>query len=278
MIVSKNTNLRSKNAEIILANELRGNWRKWSDFSSGLSRIVNDPENFGIVYTSNRDSRLLDKSNERAILARLKAIDPDCKNWQEYRASHFAVGYVDGFIIRPFNPGTKRYTYKQLTPVFKELFEIACELDNYPVLDEQDYSDTESLATHENIKDELDYTLRSESIDIVYPVEIPEYTVYNWRIGGYTASNIDQLAYAVESWLTNTNTNQLENIDDNGGYADKDDILLALKGLSIIRDCVHCTDEIVTNGLICDYCLDAGINPYDYMPINDPTRYDNTLL
>jgi len=50
-----------------LAREAVGNWRTFMSFSWHRQYELNDPENFAIVYTSNRDSGLLDQPNADAI-------------------------------------------------------------------------------------------------------------------------------------------------------------------------------------------------------------------
>ena len=54
------------------------------------------------------------------------------------------VGHVDGFSLRVFRNGT-------ITEAFKKYHDLAKQLDNYPVLDESDYSNREYEATVENI-------------------------------------------------------------------------------------------------------------------------------
>lgn len=60
--------------------------------------------------------------------------------------SHWAVGYVAGFSVRVFKNG-------KITTAFETYHELACQLDDYPILDESDYSDRDFKATLENITD-----------------------------------------------------------------------------------------------------------------------------
>ena len=58
---------------------------------------------------------------------------------------HWAVGHVDGF-IRVFRDG-------EITEAFKAYHELSEQLADYPILDEEDYSERELEATLENIND-----------------------------------------------------------------------------------------------------------------------------
>ena len=58
--------------------------------------------------------------------------------------SHWLVGHVDGFSVRVFKNG-------EITLAFRRYHELAMAMDDYPVLDESDYSEREYEATLENI-------------------------------------------------------------------------------------------------------------------------------
>src|ERR1017187_1225353 len=45
------------------AREAAGNWKRFESFCWFRERDLDDPENWAIIYTHNRDSRLLDQSN-----------------------------------------------------------------------------------------------------------------------------------------------------------------------------------------------------------------------
>ena len=73
------------------------------------------PTNWAIIYTHNRDSRLLDLSNADAIAEAMEPFtegdDPDVVMESHY---HWAVGHVDGFSIRVFRNG-------EITDAFKHV-------------------------------------------------------------------------------------------------------------------------------------------------------------
>lgn len=58
--------------------------------------------------------------------------------------SSWLVGHIDGFSVRVFRDG-------QVTEAFRTYHDLAERMDNYPVLDESDYSERKYEATIENI-------------------------------------------------------------------------------------------------------------------------------
>ena len=106
-----------------------------------------DAGNFAIVYTSHRDSGLLDQSNARVIDRALepftKAKNPDVRAETH---SHWAVGYVNGYAIRVFKRGAESPRHSAALPRV-----WPSRLANYPILDEEDYSNRTHEATLENI-------------------------------------------------------------------------------------------------------------------------------
>ena len=119
----------------------------WSDVESAAEIMAGNHRNFDsfawqrpdgdhdfcIVYTSNRDSGLLDQSNAAAIEAELQpylnAIRP---NIFKQSHNHWAVGHVDGYAIRVYRKG-------KVTAVFRKWCELQARLADYPVLDEEAY-------------------------------------------------------------------------------------------------------------------------------------------
>jgi len=76
-----------------LATSAVGNWRRFDSFAWHARHDLEDADKWCIVYTSNRDSRLLDESNAAAIAKilapYLEADEPDIV---AERHSHWAVG------------------------------------------------------------------------------------------------------------------------------------------------------------------------------------------
>ena len=129
------------------AKELAGNWMEFDCFSWGRSNEIEDADQFCIVYTNNRDSGLLDKSNAEAIQEAMKPfLDQEpCDVFEEHH-NHWAVGWVDGYAIRIYREG-------EITESFRNCHDLQTRMNEYPLLDEEDYSSREYEATLENIAD-----------------------------------------------------------------------------------------------------------------------------
>ena len=84
-----------------------------------------------------RDSDALERSNYRRIFEDLQAKADEC--WRsdsvyDFRASHWAVGWVEQIIVKADAP----------EPVLDLLVEIIDALEGYPVYDEEDFSALET--------------------------------------------------------------------------------------------------------------------------------------
>lgn len=122
-----------------LAQECAGNWHTFSSFV-----WWGEPEWAGdayLFYTCNRDSSVLEDSNAAAIQKVLEREEFEA-DVSEQEHSHWACGWVKGYAIRTIGEDGKA------TPAFKALVEIACQLDEYPLLDEDDFSERELEAAN----------------------------------------------------------------------------------------------------------------------------------
>lgn len=188
-----------------LAKEAAGNWKKFSCFV--WFEEPEDADKWCIVYTSNRDSGLLTVSNAAAIEKRLKPfLEADNPDIRSERHTHWACGYVDGYSIRVYG------TNGEVTEVYQEWCNIQQELEGYPVLDDDDYSRREYEATLENIKDGL------YQVDEADKDKLPE----GWEREVY-------------GWLSDNDSGAIENVDDQGGYPDEDELREALTALGYIH-------------------------------------------
>jgi hypothetical protein len=143
------------------AKEHAGNHRKFDSFC--WSDRPSASENWALVYTSNRDGGCLAQSNESQINQALERFaDDDSENPDVVfeRHNHFACGYVDGFRIRVYRTYGKRKR-RYVTQAFRELFALACQLSDYPVLDESDYSERD----YEESRESWNNYARSEFVD-----------------------------------------------------------------------------------------------------------------
>lgn len=184
------------------AEKLAGNWRDFDSFAWHRAYELENADAWMIWYTSSRDSDLLAQSNEKAVNLRLEPFtegdDPDLVF---ERHSHFAVGHLDGFRLRVHKPDGS------ITPAFEEFCRIKEELDSYPILDESDYSDREYEATLENYQEEL-WRLREQLPDGW------EGKVFTW----FSDNGLDRF---------------IENRDERGGWAPREEILKALQALGL---------------------------------------------
>ena len=182
------------------AKQAAGNWQHFKCFVWYRDPEPEKPQDWAVIYTHNRDSGLLDQSNaaviRKAMLPFTEDDDPDVV-FESH--SHWAVGHVDGFSIRVFKRG-------RITKAFRTYHELAERMDDYPILDESDYSEREFNATYENVG-EAAWRLRSE-------FDLPE----DWQSDVY-------------GWLSDHRDRALENTDDQGGYPDESDLKAAFEAL-----------------------------------------------
>jgi hypothetical protein len=174
---------------------LTGNFRRFTNFAY----FGDKDASWAIVYTHNRDSGLLDQSNAAAIAKALARFPDDVV---EICHSHWAVGYVDGFELRVYATGGA------ITPAFATYCELQARLDDYPVLDEDDYSEREREALYENVCQGLRMS--------------PFY---------FSADEADAAAEGVIRWLWNHDPGAIDNRDDQGGYPNDDELAKALEAL-----------------------------------------------
>ena len=180
--------------------EVTGNWKRFNCFVWFRDREIEDPDNWSVIYTHNRDSGLLDQSNAAVITKAMTPFsetdDPDVV-FESH--NHWAVGHVDGFSVRVFKNG-------KITEAFKAYHKLAERIAIYPILDETDYSESEVEATFENIADSA-WRLKDE-------FDLPE----DW-VG------------EVYSWFADHNERAIDNRDDQGGYPRENELKAAFLAL-----------------------------------------------
>jgi hypothetical protein len=182
------------------AKEAAGNWRHFHCFVWFRDRELNDADQWAIIYTHHRDSGLLDQSNAAVIEKAMKPFsEGDDPNVVFESHNHWAVGHVDGFSVRVFKNG-------EITKAFEKYHDLARQLDDYPILDESDYSDREFEATSENIED--------AAWKLKHDFDLPE----GWESEVY-------------SWLSDNRCGEIENVDDLGGYPSEEALKAAFDAL-----------------------------------------------
>ncbi len=188
------------------ATKAAGNWKRFDSFVWFRDRELEDADQWSVIYTHNRDSRLLDQSNAHVITKAMESFnegdDPDVV-FESH--SHWAVGHVDGFSLRVFDQ------HGEITPAFKAYHDLAERLDDYPILDESDYSNREYEATLDNIKDAA-WRLKND-------FDLPE----GWEGEVY-------------SWLSDNRSGEVENPDDQGGYPSEEALRAAFEALAFEED------------------------------------------
>lgn len=124
---------------VAAATKLANNHARFESFAWSTRCELESPADYAIVYLSNRDSDVLDRSNEGAILKAMAShmqSYTDGEAWEESH-NHWAVGHVDGIVIRVYAPDGS------ITAAFRTLHAMAMRLQEYPILDETDFSERE---------------------------------------------------------------------------------------------------------------------------------------
>jgi hypothetical protein len=124
-----------------LAEQAAGNWADFKCFA--WFEQPENPDQFTVVYTSNRDSDILDRANAQAIQAELSQYF-ESGDVIPQRHSHWAVGHVDGYAIRVYDES------ENVTAAFRCWCDLMGRLDDYPILDESLYGEMEIEAQNES--------------------------------------------------------------------------------------------------------------------------------
>ncbi len=188
------------------AKALRGNWRKFESFGWHTQYELDDPDAWGIIYTHNRDSGLLAQSNAEQIAQALAPFfedeDPDVIS---ERYGHWLCGWVDGYAVRPLKNGV-------ITPAFSALCKLYKRMEDYPVLNDEDYSAKEYEAGLKYISDN-----GSRFVVDGAPDDWPE-KVWKWL------------------WDSEEFQRELDNTDDTGPSPKDAAMKTALKALGLLDD------------------------------------------
>ncbi len=200
-------------ASIDIAKEA-GNYKQFHSFYSNLSSR-DDHELWAIFYTHHRESSLLELANHKVIEKIIEpfcvGVDEDAEGHEIYpdceaiTHRHWAVGWIAGYQIRIFRDSSKT----EKTEAAMAYEKILQRLENYPILDENLYSDMEYEATLENIQ-RLCKEMATEG----------------WQLG-----DIEDATQRAYNWLSEHNPNSLENNGDQGGHPSEDDLIEAFIGL-----------------------------------------------
>lgn len=182
------------------AKRAAGNWQEFECFVWWRSDEIEDPESWAIFYTHHRDSGLLDQSNAHVINTALEPFtsgdDPDVVMESH---NHWAVGHIDGFSLRVRRDG-------EITDAFRKYHQLAEAMDQYPILDEEDFSRREYEATLDNIG-EAAWRLKRD-------FDLPD----EWETDVY-------------DWLSQNRDHAVECVGDDGAWPEEDDLRAAFDAL-----------------------------------------------
>lgn len=136
------------------------------------------------TFGKTRDSGLLEQSNFDVIYGDLKKQFPD--DVEIERSSHWAVGWTDQIAVRMLN------NEGRVTEAGKRVLDWKAKLEDYPVADEDHYSDLEAQETFDNVARTLKYI-------------------------GLDDRQAKRLVRKVIAWFYENDPSQIENHDDQGG-------------------------------------------------------------
>jgi hypothetical protein len=183
-----------------LAEEFAGNWHRPNFAWFGKPE---NPENWGLYHFETRDSGLLEESNAAEIRKEFSRFLAAGVNVRIEHFTHWAVGWIDALAIRVYDDRGR------VTNAFRRLTEIEDRLEQYPVLNEDDYCERQYNATIDNIED---------SAWLNCDVQLT-----------------DDQASEVYGWFWDYDQDAIEPYDDGGGYPDKDQIREALTNLGMLE-------------------------------------------
>lgn len=186
------------------ATEAAGNWQDFNCFCWFRKDELEDADNWAVIYTHHRDSGLLDQSNAAVIAKAMQPfVDADDSDVGAEQHSHWACGWIDGYSIRVFRNG-------EITEAFRTYHKLAERMDQYPILDEEDFSRREFEATLENID------------------------LAAWKLKqGFDLP--DEWEGDVYDWLSQNRDHAVECVGDDGAWPEEDDLEAAFSGIGYER-------------------------------------------
>jgi hypothetical protein len=168
-----------------MAKELVGNWKKFECFYWRRSKDLEDPDNWCIVYTRNRDSGMLEQSNHAFIECEMVPFMEGMTDEEEKdpdvvaeRHDHWGPGWLEGYSIRVYKDGN-------ITDAFKMWYEIQCSRADCPVLCDDDYSRREMEAA----EDHISLIISPHTKPSVHP-EDQVHEVWEWLWNNYPGTTI----------------------------------------------------------------------------------------
>lgn len=185
-------------------------------------------ESQAIMLAVTRDSSALDRSNWRVIVADLKeqfssedgVNDNDSyenvSNWHIERFSHCVCGWIDYLIVNVYKDSSAydngdhefaiRYEKQVTTPAFDTMIDWQQRLDNYPVANEEDWSNLESEELDSFLMDEISYkrnasklTTRAPKSDQFILGRVYQSPIFNGKISSLEDYHDSDLVAALQA-------------------------------------------------------------------------------
>lgn len=227
----------------LFAENMAGNWKKFDSFC-WYGQPDEDADKWGLWYYTNRDADLVMQSNADVIEKELESFCGEDAALE--RHNHYLRGWVGCVAFRCFDKEGN------VTPVAKKVYELKCALNNYSLLDDEDYSRREYDAQCESIEDGIHWALRDEEFE--RPANLNADAVFSWMFNG------------MQSALYG---------GDRDGWVDEKDVEEALHLMFIEGECFQGLDY---NSLwrfkdVCDDNLDACLENGSIDPKTHP-EYD----
>jgi len=123
-----------------------------SDFSWYEKPEWND-NNIVLYHYQTRDSGLIEESNGQYIEKQFKQYNDDTVQFQDF--NHWTCGWIKAIAVKIHNDEN------EFTEAFLTLCDIFEKLDDYPLLDEDDYSTREWESVQRSIKEAVSFWARN---------------------------------------------------------------------------------------------------------------------
>ena len=158
-----------------------------------------------------RDSGILDQSNAKALKHYLKQIEDLEETYEFIECNHWAVGWVEHLTYKVIDENDKP---TKIARIVKAWFDYL--KDEYPVADDDLYSEMELEATYDNIDREIDYMFHKDMIKC-------------------TKEELADIKCKVYNWFGENNDSALENVDDQGGCPSEEEFIECFTSLGVFN-------------------------------------------
>jgi hypothetical protein len=176
-------------------------------------------EGWARVFGRSRDSDNLEISNYETVLASFAEKYELNEDYRVEGSSHWAVGWTDTILVHALDCGCERpqirkgpdweskgnkwfqchncntlLTLAAIKPIFKDAWEFKLDLDNYPLLDEEDYSRREHEDFTEWVEQELGWYCRKAELSDEDEEKVTVEEVVTWLYRNGNVSRVDEVS------------------------------------------------------------------------------------